>query len=229
MPPTVADIVLVRKQVLEALILMPVAARYTDAIGSNSSLTVLQELTDKILIIDEAIITGDIITNEAHPYINRFMTLSAAFSSGDRITEHLGVYGDVLVATTADAATYGPSIAAKSREDLLRMIEKATLYGGPSRHHFLQQHVIYHSGYQAAPSAKVYYPVFTKTAACQSPDAYTDVLIFGTIDLCEKLNSEDPFFKKNHDLYMLGRSLIKNGAEFLPPQEQLSAMLSQGS
>lgn len=228
MPPAVADISLVRKQVLEMLVLMPVAARYSDSIGTNSFMLVLQELTDKILIIDEAIVTQDIITQEGHPYINKFMTLSSTFSSGDRISEHLGVYGDVLVAPDI-GGTYGPSTAVKSREEILRMVDNATLYGGPSRHHFIQGHVLYHAGYQAAPSGKVYYPVFTKSSTlCQCPDAYTDVLISGTIDLCEKLNSDDPIFKKNHDLYMLGRSMIKAGAEFIPAATQLSAMLAKG-
>jgi hypothetical protein len=228
MAVAVADIVLIRKQVLEALILMPVAARYTDALGSNSSMGVLQELTDKILIVDEAVCT-DICMTPGHPYANKFMTLSAAFSSGDKVTEHIGIYGDVLVAPTNDIATLGPSIAAKSREEILRMIDNATLYGGTSRNHFIEQNFIYHSGYQAAPSAKVYYPQFTKTAACQAPDNYTDVLIYGTIDLCEKLNSEDPFFDKNTKLYQLSRGLVRSGAEFIPSQQQLSAMLAKAA
>ncbi len=225
MPPAVTDIVLIRKQVLEALIAMPtaVAQRYSDAVGSNSTYAVLQELTDKALIIDEAICL-DIMSTYGHPYINKFMTLSAALSSGDRIPEHVGILGDVQVAIES-GGTYGPSVPAKNREEILRMIANETLYGGPSRHHFIESGFLYHSGYQVAASGKVYYPVFTKSATlCQSPDYYSDAVYYGTLDLAEKLNSDDPFFARNRAAYLLCRQMIKGGAEFLPAAEQLDAM-----
>ena len=223
-PPTVADIVLVRKQVLEKLIAMGIATRYQDLIGNNSSYASLQELTDKILMVDAAICL-DIISTEGHPYLNKFMTLSTTeFSSGDKITEHLGIYGDVVVALTDADKVYKPSVPTKSREEILRMIDNETLYGGPSRHHFIEQNFIYHSGFQDSASAKVYYPVFTKTAACQSPQQYEDALIYGTVDIAEKFNSDDPFFARNRDAYLLCRQMIKGGAEFLPAAEQIDAM-----
>lgn len=220
----VCDITLVRKQVLEKLVAMPraISQRYTDAIGEGSDYAVLQEITDGILLVDESICTDIISAPSGHPYASQFMTLSAALSNGDKVPGHIGSYGDVRVAV---ATVYGPSEEAKSRGDILRMIDNAALYGGPSRFHWIENNFIFHAGDQDVPSVKVYYPVFSKTAACQTPDNYTEVLQYGSIQIQQKMDSEAAFFKDYRDLYLIGRQMIKSGAEFIPPQQQLEAAM----
>lgn len=219
-----ADKVLVLKRVLEKLQASPRHARYTAAIGQNSAFPVLVEIQDTILIVDQAV-CGDIIGAKAgHPYANLFMTLSAPLRSGDKIPPHMGFYGDVLVSLDGTGPSYGPSEPAKSRGEILRMVDQPTLYGGPSRFHWIENNFLYHSGFQTDPSGKVYYPVFAKTAECQSPQQYEDILTYGTVAEMEKLPAGNPFFTRYMGLYMQTRQMAKDGVEFIPAEEQLEAM-----
>lgn len=220
--PTV-DINLIVRQSLEKLLAAPRANRYPNplAIGQNADFPILQEIKDNALIIDQALCTDIISAPAGHPYATNFMTPSKPLSNGDRVPPHIGSDGDVVVALTDTNKVYKPSEVAKSRGEILRMIDNETFYGGPSRFHFIEGGFLYHSGFQDSPSAKVYYPVFTKSSICQCPEAYTDVLLFGTVSLCEKIDMTDAFFQKYNGLYLAGRQMIKQGAEYIPPQEQL--------
>lgn len=213
----VADISLLGKRVLEKLQACPVGARYTYAVGTNSEFVVKQEITDSILIIDQAVCL-DIIGTPGHPYASLFMTLSETeFDSGTMIAEHMGSYGDVVVSIGDD---YEPGKKTKSRDEILQMIDCVDLYGA-SRFYYLENNVIYHCG----TKAKVNYPVFEKTAVCQSPQQYEDVLEYGSLSISEKIDGADPFFRKQDGLYQAARGLVKAGAEYIPAAEQLEASM----
>lgn len=213
----VADIVLIRTQVLEKLIASPRAARYTDAIGEGKDYAVKQEITDNILIIDFTN-CNDIIGTPGHPFRSSFMIPSSPLVSGDFIPAHTGAHGDVQVSLSG---VYDFSVPAKSRDEILAMRGNPTLYGGASRHHYIEDSVCHHAG----EFAKVWYPSLAKTALCQSPQAYEDVLIYGTIHLCEKIDIADEFYDKNLRLYQYCRQMVKGGAEFIPSQQQLEAAI----
>jgi hypothetical protein len=215
MPPVVADIVLVRTQVLEALVAMPRFARYTDAIGENSQYQVKQEITDKILLTD-GILCGDVIATPGHPWRSSFMVPSSPLLHGDFVPRHTGAHGDVQVSV---GGVYDFSAPAKSKEEIFAMRANPGIYGAASRFHFIEDNVAYHSG----DFAKVWYPSFTKTAACQSPQTYEDLLFYGSVQISEKLDNSDPLFGKCNGLFMAGRSLVRTGAMLIPAQQELEA------
>lgn len=213
----VADINLVGSQVLEALQACPEGARYTFAIGTNSEFKILQEIKDRILLVDQALCL-DIMSDPGHWYAATFMDLSSTeYGSGDMIAAHIGYSGDVQVSIDS---TYKPGLIAKSRDEVLRMIDLEDLYGGKSRYYFIENGFCYHCG----SKLKGHFHVFEKTAICQSPQVYEDVLIYGAISTSEKLDAADPFFRKYDGLYQSARGMAKAGAEFLPPAEQIEAM-----
>src|SRR5690349_21837337 len=138
-----ADIVLVRKQVLEKIGAAPRHNPYTDAIGENADYRVLDEITDAILIVDSVICGTDIIGTAGHPFRSRFMVPSGALQHGDFVPVHTGAHGDVQVSI---AGVFDFSEQAKSRDEVLQMRRLQTLYGGPSRYHFIEDSVCYHAG-----------------------------------------------------------------------------------
>lgn len=217
MPPVVADITLVTKQVLEALRAMPRFARYTAAIGENSEFVVLQEITDKVLITDSTL-CNDVIATPGHPWRSSFMVESSPLIHGAFIPRHTGAHGDVLVSV---GGVYDFSSPAKSKEEIFAMRANPGIYGATSRVHFIEDSVCYHAG----QFAKVWYPSFSKTAACQSPQTYEDLLYYGSVHISEKLDNNDPLFVKCNGLFVAGSALVRTGAMLIPVQQELEAAM----
>lgn len=213
----VADLVLVRTQVIEKLLAGPDGARYSDALGENSDFENVDELSDNILIID-GVVVNDIISTPGHPYRPFFMFPSPVLSHGDFVPATTGGYGDVQVSLSG---VFDYAIPAKSRDEILAMRKSPALYGGPSRYYYLEDGVIYITG----DTAKVWYPQYTKTALCQSPEAYTDILIYGAVQFAHKYDMDSEFFKKYYGLFMTCRQMIKGGVEIIPAQEVLEASM----
>lgn len=217
----VADIVLVRTQVIEKLLAGPDSNRYVDLLGENSDFEEIDELTDSILIID-GVVVNDIIGTPGHPYRTFFMFPSPALVNGDFVPPHTGAHGDVQVSI---GGVFDFSEVAKSRDEILSMRKHATLYGGPSRYHYIEDNVVFHAG----ETAKVWYPQYTKTALCQSPEAYTDILIYGAVQFAHKYDMDSEFFKKYYGLFMTCRQMIKGGVEIIPAQEILEASMRKAA
>lgn len=218
MPTPTADIVLVRTQVLEKLLASPKAARYTDAIGTNSEFSVLQELTDNILLADE-IICGDIIATAGHGWRQQFMGWSSNLQSGNKIPKFIGAPG--AVKTKVGSADFTFSQLAKDRDEVLAMIRHPTLYESKN-FHWIEDGLIY----TPADYAQVQFPSFTREATCQSPQIAEPALIFGGISLSEKTDNDNPFFRKYDALFQAAREFVRTG-QIIPPQTQLEKMIEQ--
>lgn len=216
MPTGVADLSFVATQVLEKLHASPRAARYTLAIGEDSEYVVLQEVKDFVLLADEQVIQ-DILSTPGHGWRSGFMVQSSALNSGDFLPNFIGKIGDVSVAVSS---VYKPSTPAKSREEILRMIEFPSLYTN-KRFHYCQDGMVYTPG----DSFKAWYPAFTRTSACQSPQTAEAALIYGAIEIAEKINSETEFFKKYSGLFQVARQYVRD-EKIIPPQEELERMLA---
>lgn len=217
-----ADLVLVRTQVIEKLLAGPDGARYTDALNpDNSDFEEIDELTDNILIID-GVVVNDIISTPGHPYRPFFMLPSAPLVSGDFIPATTGAVGDVQISI---AGVFDYATLAKSRDEVLAMRRNAALYGGTSRYFYIEDGVIHITG----DTAKVWTPQYTKTALCQSPEAYTDILVYGAVQFSHKYDMESEFFKKFYALFTTCRQMIKGGVEIIPAQEILEASMRKAA
>lgn len=213
-----ADLVFIRVQLIEKLLNGPSGARYTDALGDNSDFEVIDELTDNILLID-ASICNLIIATPGHAARSVFMIPSAPLVNGAFVPAHTGAHGDVQVSISG---VFDFSKPAKSREEIIAYRDNPTVYGQMRMHH-IQDSVVLHTG----DTAKVWYPQFTKTNACQTPKMYEDVLLYGSIQVSEKRDMDSSFFKKYEALYALGREYVQRGAEFIPAQEVLEAQIRE--
>jgi hypothetical protein len=219
MSEPVADIVLVRTQILEHLLVNRIA-RYTDVVeGSNADYVVKQEITDAILICDN-VLCSDVVATAGHPYRSMFMIPSSALANGDFIPPHIGEHGDVQVSVSG---VYDYSIPAKSREEVLAMRRFASLYVS-KRFHFIEDSVIVFIG----DAAKVWYPSLTKTTVCRSHQAYEDILVYGSMQFLEKIDSEDAYFQKFAGLFGQGRQMIRSGSKIIPPEQELDLMMKAG-
>lgn len=216
MAEPVADIVLVRTSVIEKLLAAPETNRYQDLLGTNSDYLVKQEITDAALIVDN-VLSSDVVSTAGHPYRPLFMVPSPPLANGEFVPPHLGEHGDVQVSVSG---VYDFSIPAKSREEVLAMRRFSSLYIS-KRLHFIEDSVIVFAG----DAAKVWYPSLIKTGVLRSHQAYEDVIVYGTMQFLEKINSEDAYFQKFLGLFAQGRQLVRSGSKIIPPQEELALMM----
>jgi hypothetical protein len=208
----VADISFIRIQIIEKLLLNR-SSRYTDALdGSDSEFAVKQEITDNILLADE-ILVSDILNTPGHGWRQRFMQFSADLASGAAVPDTIGGYGDVKV---KNGSTYTFGLAAKSREEILRMIAYPSLYPSAGQFYFIEDGIVY----TPADKAQVQYAYFTRTSACQSPQTAEAALIYGGLMICEKRDAASPLFQKYGQLFDASRPFVKAGT-IIPPQELL--------
>ncbi len=212
-----ADIDFITKQVLEKLLATPEAARYTVAIGTDSEFTVLQEIKDNVLIVDERICIEDILGVPGHPWRQQFMVWSGDLSSGDAITKTVVPYG--FVQTKVGSASYEYSTQAEGRDEILRMIKFSSLYSNLN-YHWIEDGVVL----TPATTAKVQYAEFTRGSACQAPATATAALIFGGIQQCEKRDSGSDVYSNYGKLFEMARPYIRNN-QIVPPQESLEKQL----
>src|ERR1700674_4641351 len=99
MAEPVADIVLVRTNVIEH-VLANTTLRYVDSVsGDNSDYVSKQEFTDAILICDNVLVS-DVVATAGHPYRSMFMVPSSPLAHGDLLPAHLGEHGDVQISVS---------------------------------------------------------------------------------------------------------------------------------
>jgi len=220
MPPTtVADLVLVRTQVIEKVFGNIIINRYTDALdGSNSEWPSKQEITDNCILADE-IICQDLISTPGNGWRQQFLQWTADLDSGSAVTQTTGAYGEVKVKV---GGTYKFSQPSKSREEILRMIQFPNLYTDKFWH-FVQDGIVLTPG----DKVQVQYPVFTRGVTLQGPQTAEPAIIWGAISLSEKMDSGGPFFQKYDRLFGVGREYVKTG-QIIPPMEQLEQMIASG-
>lgn len=179
----VVNIATVRTRVINLLLANRLAPN-TDAVGGNSRYPTLGEFTTTILEVD-AMIVGARIATPGDPYRTGFIASSANLAHGDRVPGHTGAKGDIDVAI---GATFAPARYAKSRAEVIALKEHPLLYPNSQRWAFIEDSRVFHNG----DAARVYYPVFTKTAACQAPEEDELAEVAGTLGFMPKDGAVSP-------------------------------------
>lgn len=200
----VVPIATARTRVLSLLLADPEAARYTDAIGSNSEYAVKQEITDALLAIDLDI-CGAIVDKAESGSGAGFMFPSASFVSGDFIPDHEGSRGNIVL---WDGTAWVDGLLASSEDEVAEMLASPTLYANVGFWYFPKFRQVRTN----ASLWRVYLPTLTKTAACQAHARYENCEVWGTLMTVEKVGGETPFFRKYESLYMAERMRLLNAA-----------------
>lgn len=194
------NIVNVRTRALELLLASPDAARYTDAIGTNSEYAVKQEITDAILATDFDI-CGAIIDLAESGSGAGFMFPSGSLVTGAFIPSHEGSRGNVEL---FDGSAWVDGLLASSEDEIAEMLASPTLYANAGLWYFIKFRQIRHN----ASLARVYLPTITKTAACQAHERYENAELWGAVMTLEKDGSDQSFFRKYETLYMTERQRL---------------------
>lgn len=179
----VANLVRIRTRVISILLANRLAP-YTDAVGGNSRYPVITEFTDTTLEADSVLIHARIST-PGDPYRAGFMGASINLANGDRIPAHIGAVGDIDVAI---GATFAPARFAKSKAEIIALIEHPLLYPGARRWAFIEDGRVFHNG----DAARVWYPTYSKSAVCQSPEVDELALVAGTLGFVPKDGAVTP-------------------------------------
>lgn len=211
------DIVLVRKRVLEKLLASPLAARYTDAIGTNAEYPMLAEITDTIIDIDALLILAH-INVEGDPVRAEFMAEQVA-KHGD----YLNIDGDIDVDPDGNGS-FKPARYASSRAEIMEIIANPTLYPDAKRWVFVEDSRIF----TPAKVVKVWHSNFVKGDVCQAPEFDTLAEIAGTISALEKDGGNTSFFAR-HGQYLDWHisNNIKGESQVLPDVEAIETSLRQ--
>lgn len=214
------DITRIRKRVI-SLLLANRLAPYTDAVQGNSRYSVLTEFSDTILEVDAMIVQARIST-PGDPHRERFMTtFSPDLANGDLIPAHSGAHGDVDVKV---GAAWAPARYAKSRAEVISLVEHPVIYPDCERWVFIEDSRIFHNG----AAARVMSPTFTKTAVCQAPEEDELAEIAGALGMIPKDGAVTPeihdkgaqFFTWYIETQIKGKNLI------LPEAEQIERQLA---
>lgn len=213
------DIVKVRTRVI-SLLMANRLSPYTDAVGGNSRYPVKTEFTDTTLQVDALIIQARVST-PGDPHRSRFITSEDGLAHGAYITGHTGTHGDVDVAIGAD---YQPARYAKSRAEVISLVEHPAIYPNTERWAFVEDSRVFHNG----DAARVWRSTFTKTDDCQAPEEDELAEVAGTLGFLPKDGAVTPELYDRGAQYFMWyiETQIKGKSVVLPEIEVIERQLA---
>lgn len=195
----------------------------TDAVGGNSRYPVLAEFTSTILRVDGILVQAR-ISNRDDPYRPSFMSVTANLADGDFIPGHIGVDGEIIIDPTG-GGTFQPALMAKDRDEVEEMKAYPALY--PTKlWGVIEGGQVFHNG----SAARVRYPAYTKTGACQAPEVDELAEILGTVGMLPKDGSVTPELYSNCANYFIAYEQRLRGVEVpLPEIQQIKRQLEMAA
>lgn len=187
-----------QKRVISILManrLSPYAGVVGTGASQNSRYQVTQEITDAILEAD-AVICQARISTPGDPYRNTWVSFSADLAHAALIPPHIGSVGGVDVKV---GETYTPARFTSSKAEILAMRAHPTLYPNAQNWAFIEDSQLFHNG----DFGRVWRSMFTKSAACQSPEQDQTAVIAGAVGSLPKDGSVTP------EIYSMGASYFQ--------------------
>lgn len=191
---------------------------YTGTVGTGSGLNAryqdANEFNDTILEIDSQIILAR-VSSPGDPYAGQFIGASANISHGGIVPAHIGFIAKITVDGVVSRQT-------TSLAELLEVKANAALYPNASAWHFMEAGCLYISGTVGV----VYYPTYTKTAACQAPDVDELAEVMGTVGSLPKDGAVTPeLYTTAMSYYMAYLQKLEGKDVILPEIQQIERQL----
>lgn len=187
--------------------------------ATNSRYQSTTEIEDAALEAD-AIICQARISTPGDPYAATWKSVSPDIAHGALIPAHIGAVGGVEVKV---GSTYTPARFASSKAEILAMRQHSAIYPNAQNWCYIIDGQLFHNG----DAARVWRSVFTKSAACQSPEQDELAVVYGTVSSLVKDGSNTPeIFGEFAAYFQAYIQMIKGESVILPDVEKVEAAVS---
>lgn len=170
----------------QAIAILNAATSYTSTASDPRFYT--QQISDTVLSIDSQVCEA-INRNRDHPRRTLFYITQSGVASGGTIANTAGEIDTVVFVVSGGSYAASRAGIEWDKEELLRENDNALGLTAAFRdaHYAMDGRVLYHNGVALASctggsvSVNVTFPQFSRTAACQAPDEYYDVVLAGSV------------------------------------------------